>query len=59
MSPCVRTDLVTISIHALDVGGKFRGDINFALANVVTSDEKGSLGVVGLEEVQDMGGVVL
>lgn len=54
MSPGVRSELVAFSVHTLDDLGEFRGDINLALADVVTSNEKGSFGVVGSHDIKNV-----
>jgi hypothetical protein len=54
MGPGVRGDLVALSVHTLDNLDVFRGEIDLALSNVVTSDEKGGFGVVGSHDIKDV-----
>lgn len=57
--PGVGSDVVTLRVHALDDAGELRGGVDFTLVDVVARDEESSLSVVSLEDVKNMGGVVL
>lgn len=54
MSPGVRSKLVAFRVHTLDDLGEFRSDVDLALADVVTSDEEGSFGVVGSHDIKNV-----
>jgi hypothetical protein len=56
MGPGVGSNLMTLSIHALDNVNELGCDIDLALADVVASNEEGSLCVVLLHQVQDVRG---
>lgn len=55
MGPGMRSELVTFLVHALKNIGELGGNVDLTLVDVVTSDEKRSLCVVLLHQVQDMG----
>ena len=59
VSPGVRCDLVTLSLHALDSSGVLGGDVDLTLVDVVASDEESGLSAVGLEDIHDVLGVLL
>lgn len=59
VSPCVGRDVVALRLHALDDTGELRGGVNLTLVDVVARDEESSLGVVCLEDIKDVSGVVL
>jgi hypothetical protein len=50
---------VTFRVHALDNTDELRSGVDFTLVDVVTRDEESSLGVVCLEDIENVGGVVL
>jgi len=54
VSPGVGRDLVARGVHALDDINILLGDVDLALVDVVASDEKGSLSVVAVQNVQDV-----
>lgn len=55
----MRRDLVAVGVHALDNGRQFRSGVDLTLVDVGTRDEEGSFSIVGLENIQDMGSVLL
>jgi hypothetical protein len=55
MSPGMAGNLMTFGSHTLD-GGRI-AEINLALSKVVAGDKERSLGVVGLEHIQDIVGI--
>lgn len=57
MRPSVRSDLMTFSNHALNESRPMGIDGTFA--EIVSSDHKGRLGIVGLQFVQKIRGVVV
>jgi hypothetical protein len=59
VGPGVGSDVVTLRVHALDDAGELRSGVDFTLVDVVASDEESGLSVVGLEDVKNVGGVVL
>lgn len=59
MSPGVGSDMMTLRVHALDDAGELRSRVDFSLVDVVASDEESRLSIVGLEDVKNVGGVVL
>lgn len=56
MCPSVRGDLVALRIHTLNDINELLSNVDLTLVNVVTSDEKGSFGVVCSHDIQNMGG---
>lgn len=54
VSPGVRGNLVALGVHTLDDGDEFRSNVNLALVDVVSSNEKGSLGIVGSHDIQNV-----
>jgi hypothetical protein len=50
---------MSLGVHALDDIGVLGGRIDLSLVDVGTGDEEGTFGVVGLEQIQDMGGISL
>lgn len=58
MAPGVAGDLMAIGDHAADDGRVPRaGVLDLALGAIVTDDEEGGLDLVGLEDVEELGGV--
>jgi hypothetical protein len=50
---------VAFGVHALDDTDELRSGVDLTLVDVVATDEESSLSVVGLEDVEDVSGVVL
>jgi hypothetical protein len=56
VGPGMRSELVTLLVHALEDIGELGGNVDLALVDVVTSDEECGLCIVLLHQIQDMGG---
>jgi hypothetical protein len=54
VSPGVGSKLVTLGIHALENIGELRSDVDLALVDVVSGDEKSGLSIVLLHQVEDV-----
>ena len=59
VSPSVGGDVVARVVGTNDISAKLRSGVNFSFVDVVTGDEEGGLGIVGVKEIQDVGCEVL
>ena len=59
MRPCVRGDLVTIGDHSLDYSWVWSCDIDWALAEIVASDEERRMEPELLEHIQKVVGIFI
>ena len=59
MGPGVGCDLVALAVHALNDTDELISGVDFALVDVVASDEESGLGIVCLENIENVRSVSL